>query len=105
MEDQASAKKVFQSRIQFSDAIKKDKHIFLKCVESFSECTSKTFVNKLTNKFVVLSELFTRKKHEYEALLIKVAEVFPEQASDLVEAVFLVRDDMENMPKKGMGYS
>jgi hypothetical protein len=40
-------------------------------------------------------------------LLSKVAELFPELASEIVEVVFIVRDDMETraatMPRKGMG--
>jgi hypothetical protein len=61
----------------------------------------------LTNKFVVLSDLFSKKKGEFEQLLNKVAELFPDKASELIEVVFIVRDDVESrqaiMPRKGMG--
>lgn len=36
---------------------------------------------KLTNKFVLLSDLFSKKKGEFENLLNKLAELFPEKAS------------------------
>lgn len=36
-----------------------------------------------------------------------MAELYPEKASELIEVVFIVRDDVESrqvaMPKKGMG--
>ncbi len=79
----------------------------MKFIESFSESTSKAQITKLTNKFIVLSDLFSKKKGEFQQLLNKVAELFPEKASQIIEVVFIVRDDVEsrqtNLPKKGMG--
>ena len=56
-------------------------------------------------KFVVLGDLFTKKKSEYESLLTKLAEAFPEQAADLAEVVFLVRDDMDTKPNISKKYN
>lgn len=58
-------KEVFNSKVAFSEAVKKDKHVFLKFIESFADSTSKGFVTKLTNKFIVLSDLFLKKKGEF----------------------------------------
>ena len=58
-------KDVFNSKSGFAEAIKKDKHIFMKFIESFSESTSKAQITKLTNKFIVLSDLFSKKKGEF----------------------------------------
>jgi hypothetical protein len=55
---------------------------------------------------MILGELFTKKGNDFENLLIKVPEVFPEQAADLVEGIFMVRNDIElrdaQKPKKGI---
>ena len=49
-----------------------------------------------------------KKGKEFEVLPTKVAEVFPDKASELLEAVLIVRDDVESraasIPKRGMGY-
>ncbi len=92
--DPESYRDVFNSKSAFAEAIKKDKHIFLKFIETFSESTSKNQITKLTNKFMVMSDLFSKKKGEFEQLLNKVAELFPEKASELIEVVFIVRDDV-----------
>lgn len=60
--DPDSYKDVFNSKIAFAEAIKKDKYIFLKFLETFSESTSKAQTTKLTNKFVLISDLFSKKK-------------------------------------------
>jgi hypothetical protein len=56
---------------------------------------------------MLLSDLFSKRKGEFEQLLNKVAEMFPDKASELIEAVFIVRDDVEGrqstIGKKGMG--
>jgi hypothetical protein len=107
--DQApELKNVFNSRVAFTEIIKKDRTIFLKFADEFSECTSKNFMEKLRNKFNILCDLFMKKNKEFEALPVKVADVFPEKASELLEAVLIVRDDVESrassIPKRGMGY-
>jgi hypothetical protein len=65
-------------------------------------------MEKLKNKFTVLTDLFMKKGKDFEALPAKVADIFPEKASELLEAVLIVRDDVESrassIPKRGMGY-
>lgn len=101
-------KTVFNSKVAFTEAVKRDKMCFLKFADNYGECTSKAFMEKIKNKFVVLVDLFMKKNKEFEALPAKVAEVFPEKASELLEAVLIVRDDVESrastIPKRGMGY-
>ena len=92
---QNDPKKIFKSKVGISEAIKKDKNTYLKFAESFSESTSKTFMTKQTNKFLLLGELLMKKKGEFELLLNKVAEAFPDSAPDLIEVIFVVRDDIE----------
>ena len=47
-----------------------------------------------------------KKGKDFETLLTKVPEVFVEEAADLVEAIFMVRNDIETKdaqkPKKGI---
>lgn len=62
---QLDPKKIFKSKSSISEAIKKDKNVFLKFAESFSESTSKTFMTKQTTKFMLLSELFMKKKGDF----------------------------------------
>ena len=69
--------------------------MFLKFAESFSESTSKTFMTKQTSKLMLLGELFMKKKADFENLMSKVNELFPDEASDLIEVIFVVRDDIE----------
>lgn len=54
-------KSVFNSKVQFTDAIKRDKMCFLKFADSYGECTSKAFMEKIKNKFVILVDLFMKK--------------------------------------------
>lgn len=65
-------------------------------------------MEKIKNKFLILQDLFLKKNKDFEALPTKVAEVFPEKASELLEAILIVRDDVESrassIPKRGMGY-
>lgn len=35
-----------------------------------------------------------KKGKDFETLLTKVPEIFPEQAADLVEGIFMVRNDI-----------
>ncbi len=63
--DPDSYKDVFNSKSAFAEAIKKDKHIFLKFTETLAESTSKNHITKLTNKFMILSDLFSKKKGEF----------------------------------------
>lgn len=51
-------------------------------------------MEKLKNKFTVLTDLFMKKGKDFEALPAKVADIFPEKASELLEAVLIVRDDV-----------
>lgn len=53
-------------------------------------------MERLKGKFVILGDLFTKKNKEFEGLPVKVAEIFPEKASEMVEAVLIVRDDIES---------
>jgi hypothetical protein len=63
-------------------------------------------VNKQINKFVLLGELLSKKKGEFESMPTKVAEVFPEQAVDLIDVAMVIRDDTETnniaKPKKAI---
>lgn len=99
---------VFNSKVAFTEAVKKDKLTFIKFADQFTECTSKAFMEKLKNKFTLLHDLFMKKGKDFDALPAKVAEVFPEKASELLEAVLIIRDDVESrassIPKRGMGY-
>lgn len=54
-------KSVFNSKVQFTDAIKRDKMCFLKFADNYGECTSKAFMEKIKNKFVILVDLFMKK--------------------------------------------
>jgi hypothetical protein len=54
-------KLVFNSKVAFTEVIKKDKMSFIKFSDNFSECTSKTFMEKLKNKFSILIDLFMKK--------------------------------------------
>lgn len=65
-------------------------------MDGFSESISNNFADKQLNKFVLLGELFNKKKNDFEQLLVKVAESFPDQASDLIEVIFVIRDDIES---------
>lgn len=89
-------KLVFNSKTKFSDAIKQDKRVYKKMMDGFSESISNTFADKQLNKFVLLGQLFNKKKNDFEQLLVKVAEAFPDQASDLIEVIFVIRDDIES---------
>ena len=44
---------------------------------------------------MLLGELFMKKKADFENLMSKVNELFPDEASDLIEVIFVVRDDIE----------
>lgn len=54
-------KGVFNSKVAFTEAIKRDRMCFLKFADNFSECTSKAFMEKIKNKFVILIDLFMKK--------------------------------------------
>jgi hypothetical protein len=96
------------SKSQFIEAIKKDKQTYLRFSESeaLQDTLSKAFVNKQVNKFVLLGELLSKRKGEFENMPTKVAEVFPEQAADLMDAAMVIRDDTEAkavpQPKKAI---
>ena len=52
-------------------------------------------MEKLKNRFGILCDLFMKKNKEFESMPTKVAEIFPEKASELLEAVIIVRTDIE----------
>ncbi len=81
MQENADLKAVFNVKYAFNDIIKKDKQIFMKFADEFSECTSKTFMEKLKNKFTILNDLFMKKGKDFDVLPAKVADIFPEKAS------------------------
>lgn len=54
-------KAVFNSKVAFTEAVKRDKMCFLKFADNYGECTSKAFMEKIKNKFVVLVDLFMKK--------------------------------------------
>lgn len=66
----------------------------MKYADEFSQCTSKNFMEKLKNKFSILNDLFMKKGKDFQTLPAKVADIFPEKASELLEAVLIVRDDV-----------
>lgn len=80
-ENSQEHKEVFNSKVAFTEVVKKDKLTFIKFADQFSECTSKTFMEKLKNKFGIVVDLFMKKGKDFEALPAKVADVFPEKAS------------------------
>jgi hypothetical protein len=52
-------------------------------------------VNKQINKFVLLGELLSKKKGEFESMPTTVAEVFPKQTFHLIYFSMIIRDDTE----------
>jgi len=56
---------MFNSKLNFTEAIKRDRMNFMKFADNFGECTSKNFMDKIKTKFTIVVDIFMKKNKEF----------------------------------------
>lgn len=87
---------VFLNKNSFNEALLRDRNAYLKFMDSFSQFNSKELANKVKARLVLLGEVLIKKKGEFDNMINKILETFPEKSSELIEAILIIRDDVDS---------